>query len=129
MTLVISLKPAEKVIIGGALITNNSEGRTCLQIEGDVAKLREKDIMLEKDADSPCKKIYLVVQLMYLSREPHKMYGLFFDLVREIQTAAPSTTLFFARIGEHILSDAYYKALKEARLLIDHEENLLAAAA
>ncbi len=127
MTLVISLKPAERVIVGNAVITNNSEGRANLQIEGDVVKLREKDILLEKDATTPCKKIYLAVQLMYLSSEPHTLYKIFFDLVRDVQAAAPSTTLFFARIGAHIMNDEYYKALKEARNLITHEQKLLAS--
>ncbi len=125
MALIIDLKPSERVIIGNALITND-DARTRLHIEGSAPILREKDIMREEDASSPCKRIYFVVQLMYLSHEPQKMHKLFFDLVRETQTAAPSTTLFFAKIGAHLMNDEYYKALKEARHLMEHERELLA---
>lgn len=128
MTLILKLKPAEKVIVGDAIITNNSDMRATLHIEGNVPKLREKDIMLEQDATSPCRRIYLAVQLMYLSREPHKMHKLFFDLVKQVQEAAPSTTVFFAKIGEHMMNDEYYKALKEVRNLIAYEEKILASA-
>ena len=82
--------------------------------------------MREEEADTPCKKIYFIVQLMYLSHDPQKMHKLFFDQVRDIQSAAPSTTFFFAKIGEYLMSDEYYKALKEARHLMEHEKELLA---
>lgn len=125
MALIIDLKPSERIIIGSALITND-DARTRLHIEGDAPILREKDIMREDEADSPCKKIYFTVQLMYLSPEPEKMHKILFDLMRETQAAAPSTTFFFAKIGEHIMNEAYYKALKEARHLMEHERELLA---
>ncbi len=124
MALIIDLKPSERVIIGTALITND-DNRTRLHIEGDAPILREKDIMREDDANTPCKRIYLTVQLMYLSREPATLHELYFRQIREIQDAAPSTTTFFMVISDHILKNNYYKALKEARNLIDHESELL----
>ncbi len=125
MALIIDLKPSERVIIGNALITND-DARTRLHIEGDAPILREKDIMREAEATTPCKKIYFTVQLMYLSREPEKMHEIYFSLVRDVQAAAPSITFFIAKMGEYILGGEYYKALKEARNLIDHERELLA---
>ncbi len=127
MALIIDLKPSERVIIGSALITND-DTRTRLHIEGDAPILREKDIMREEDANTPCKRIYLTVQLMYLSNDPSTLHDIYFQQVREIQNAAPSTTLFFMPIGEHILNGNYYKALKEARNLMDHERELVANA-
>lgn len=127
MALIIDLKPSERVIIGTALITND-DTRTRLHIEGDAPILREKDIMREDEANSPCKRIYLTVQLMYLSKEPASLHELYFQQIREIQSAAPSTTTFFMVINDHILNNNYYKALKEARNLIDHEQELIARA-
>lgn len=124
MALVIDLKPSEKVIIGTAVIRND-QARTRLHIEGDAPILREKDIMTEKEADTPCKKVYLAVQLMYLSPKPEELHEVFFNLVRDIQQAAPSTTAFFAEIGAHISAGQYYKALKETKKLIEYEEGLL----
>ncbi len=125
MALVIDLKPAERVIIGNALITND-ENRTRLHIEGDAPILREKDIMREEEADSPCKKVYFLVQLMYLSATPEKLHETFFKQMKDVQNAAPSTTLFFMKINDYILKNHYYKAMKEARALIEHEKELMA---
>jgi len=85
-------------------------------------------VMQEEHADSPCKKIYFVVQLMFISDEPHKLHGLFFDLVRDVQAAAPSMTMFTARIGECILNDDYLGALDETRCLIGYEQEIIARA-
>lgn len=69
MGLKVELRPGERIIIGDSIVTNDDQ-RTRLIIEGDAPILREKDIMTSETADTPCKKIYLVVQLMYLSRDP-----------------------------------------------------------
>lgn len=126
MALVIDLKPSERIIIGRSLITNESPSRTRLHIQGDAPVLREKDILQEEDANTPCKRIYLAVQLMYLSEEPQTLHGTYFNLIRDVQHAAPSTALIFMKINDHILGGNYYKALKEARGLIEHEKELLA---
>lgn len=125
MALVIDLKPHEKILIGEAVITND-EQRTRLHISGDTPILREKDVMKEEDANSPCKKIYFLVQCMYLARNPAIYHKKYFEHVKELQDAAPTTTLFIMKIGDNILEGHYYKALKEARELIKHEEELIA---
>ena len=61
MPLKIELKPHESIIIGEALITNDNE-RTRFYIEGNVPILREKFILREKDADTPSKRVYFIVQ-------------------------------------------------------------------
>lgn len=124
MALIIDLKPGEKILIGNAVITNDQQ-RTRLHISGEAPILREKDVMKEEDADTPCKKIYFLVQCMYLARAPRIYFDKYFGLIKEIQSAAPTTTLFFMKINDMILEGAYYKALKEARELLQHEEELL----
>src|SRR6266540_891627 len=90
VALKVELKPGERVIIGNALITNDDQ-RTRLTIEGDEPILRERDILAAREADTPCKKIYMTVQLMYLAGDPVKHQGLYLQLVRDILEAAPST--------------------------------------
>lgn len=124
MALVIDLKPGEKILIGEAVITNDSQ-RTRLHIAGDAPILREKDIMKEDAADSPCKKIYFLIQCMYMAREPRVYFEKYFNLLRQIQGAAPSTALLFMQINEMILGGHYYKALKDAKELIKYEESLI----
>ncbi len=124
MALVIDLKPHEKILIGEAVITNDSQ-RTRLHIAGDAPILREKDVMQEQNADTPCKKIYFLIQCMYLAKIPSEYHEKYFTLLREIQHAAPSTALFFLQINEHIINDNYYKAMKLARQLVEHERELV----
>ena len=124
MALVIDLKPGEKILIGDAVITNDSQ-RTRLHIAGDSPILREKDVMQEEEANSPCKRIYFIVQCMYLSHAPKDYHKKYFDMVKEVQAAAPSCSIFIMQINDEILNDRYYKAMKIARELIEHERELL----
>lgn len=124
MALVIDLKPQEKILIGEAVITNSSN-RTRLHIAGDAPIIREKDIMREEDADSPCKKIYFLIQCMYISRSPKEYHDRYFNLVNEVQKASPSSAIFFMQINEQIIAGTYYKAMKLAQQLIEHERELL----
>lgn len=68
MPLKIELKPHESIIIGESLITNDGE-RTRFYIEGNVPILREKFILREKEANTPSKRVYFVVQQMYLAKD------------------------------------------------------------
>jgi flagellar protein FlbT len=124
MSLKIELKPRERILIGESLITNGDQ-RTQILIDGRSPVLREKDIMTREQADSPGKRIYLAVQLMYLTRDPKQHHEVYFTLVQDIATAAPSTWPYIENINNQILTGDTYKALKEARKLIAYEEELL----
>lgn len=125
MALIIDLKPGEKILIGTAVITNDSQ-RTRLHISGEAPILREKDVLQEEEANTPCKKVYFLVQCMYLARNPREYHPKYFEMLKIIQQAAPSTSIFFMRINEQIIQGHYYKALREAKDLITHENELLA---
>lgn len=124
MALKVELKPGERFILGDSVITNDAQ-RTKLYIEGDVPILRSKDIMRMDDADTPCKKIYLILQMMYLGQDPKLHHSTYFRLIGEVQNAAPSLIPIIDRINNEILTGSYYKALKAAKALISREEELL----
>jgi len=124
MALVIDLKPEEKILIGNAVVTNNSQ-RTRLHIAGDAPILREKDVLHEEQANTPCKKIYFLIQCMYLAKDPQQYHERYFKLIKDVQSASPSAARFLAEINEEIIGGIYYKALKLARNLIKHEGGLL----
>jgi flagellar biosynthesis repressor protein FlbT len=128
MALKVELKPHEQIIIGSSVITNTDQ-RARLLIEGDkIPILREKDIMTPAAADTPAKLIYLAVQLMYISTDPQVNHGTYFNLLRDIVTAAPSTWPIIEGINTCILSGDLYHALKEAKKLVAYEKELLDAA-
>jgi flagellar protein FlbT len=124
MALKVELKPGERIIIGESVITNDNQ-RTRLFIEGDAPILREKDILTPDTADTPAKRVYLAVQLMYLSTDLERVKESYFTLVNDIVKAAPSTIPYVTRISNSIISGSFYKALKEARKLIEYEGTLI----
>lgn len=123
MPLKIELKPNESIIIGEALITNDTE-RTRFYIEGDVPILREKFILRENEANTPSRRIYFVVQQMYLSKENKKLQDIYLEYVKDLQTAAPSLIPYIAEINACILNQDYYSAIKHADVLVKKEIEL-----
>lgn len=124
MALKVDLKAGERLIIGDCLVTNTDQ-RTQLLIDGKSPILRGKDILTPQTANTPAKRIYLAVQLMYLSRNPSEHRETYFQLVRDLLQAAPSTWPHIEEINNHILTGELYKALKDAKKLIAYEQELL----
>ncbi|HYA86319.1 MAG TPA: flagellar biosynthesis repressor FlbT [Nitrospirota bacterium] len=125
MGLKITLKPHERLIVGGAVVTNGNS-KSDLLIENNVPILREKDILSEKNADTPCKKIYFVIQLMYVDGENQsERHALYWKLVGDVVKAAPSMIPLIEQISEQILHNNYYQALKKAKKLIEYEQEVI----
>jgi flagellar protein FlbT len=124
MALKVELKPGERIILGDCVVTNDNQ-RTKLFIEGDAPILREKDILTPETADTPAKQIYLAVQLMYLARDTSKLRDKYFELVGDFVRAAPSSLGLIDAVNNSILTNELYKALKEAKGLIEFEARLM----
>ena len=127
MPLKIELKPHESIIIGESLITNDGE-RTRFYIEGNVPILREKFILREKEADTPSKRVYFVVQQMYLSKNAEKLRPIYLEYVRDLQNAAPSLIPYISVVNDNIINEAYYSAIKNADKLVKKEDELFGKA-
>jgi flagellar protein FlbT len=127
MGLKVELKPGERFILGDCLVTNGDQ-RTRLLIEGHAPILREKDIMTAAAADTPAKRLYLVVQLMYTSHDPTAHHETYFALMRDLVQAAPSAWQHVTAVSNHIMAGEMYKALKSAKALIAYEKELLSHA-
>ena len=124
MALKIKLKPHERLIIGGAVVANG-DAKCDLIIENEVPVLRDKDILREKEATTPCKRIYFIIQLMYVDgRDLVEKHNIYWSLVKDLVEAAPSTADTLAEISGLIIEGKYYPALKLARKLIEYEEGV-----
>jgi flagellar biosynthesis repressor protein FlbT len=88
MSLKVELKPGEKLLIGNCVVTN-SDQRARLFIDGRAPILREKDILTAESANTPAKRIYLAVQLMYINEDVAGLSKDYFELVGDIVRAAP----------------------------------------
>lgn len=125
MPLCIKLKPHEKVIIGTAVVSNG-KGACELVLENNVPLLRQKDVLTPDQADTPCKRIYLALQLMYVDPEglPEHRRS-YVELVRDVLEAAPSTQLIIDPLNEKVTSGDYFGALKIAKKLIAYEQEVI----
>ncbi|MEO6012955.1 MAG: flagellar biosynthesis repressor FlbT [Devosia sp.] len=120
MSLKVELKPGERLIIGGCVITN-SDQRTRLTIDGKLPILREKDILTPPKADTPAKLVYLAVQLMYLQGSFQASRMEYFALTNAIATEMPQCIPILDEINNQILTNNLYKALKASKKLIQFE--------
>src|SRR6202048_5515981 len=124
MALRVELKPGERIIVGESLITN-SDSRPAFLIDGDAPILREKDILTAETANTPVKRIYLCVQIIYLENDIPNYQDLYLGFIKELIEAVPSFRDQIELVSNLILSGALYKALRELRPLIKREEDLL----
>lgn len=128
MPLKLDLRPHEKIFLGGAVLVNG-DSRCQLAVLNDVPVLREKDILKEEDADTPCKRIYLAVQMMYMDTPNLARYHQFYwEQVRSVIQVAPSTGDLIGTLSELVLDGHYYQALKTAHELIRYEQELVSNA-
>lgn len=127
MSLKVELKPGERIIIGDVVVTN-ADQRTRLYIDGQAPILREKDILTAETADSPARRIYFAIQMMYLDNDIAKLREQYFELVNDFVAAVPSALSIADEINNEILTGSLYKALRVAKRLIAYEEELLADA-
>ena len=125
MALKVELKPFERIIIGSCVITNTDQ-RARLLIDGDnIPILREKDILTAETANTPVKRLYLCVQMMYLEDDIPKYQDLYMGFVKDLLEAVPSFRKSIETASKLILSGSLYTSLKEIQKLIKREADLL----
>ena len=127
MPLKLSLKPGEKFVLNGAVLANGDK-RTSLVIQNKACLLREKDIMQPEDANTPARRIYLAIMMMYLdgeaSEEPYNEFAL--RMTEFMQAISDRKALALCvEISKDVMNGAYYKALVQCRMLFDFEQERL----
>ncbi len=123
MPLKLSLKPGERFVLNGAVLTNGDK-RTSLVIQNKACVLREKDIMQPEEATTPARHIYLPIMMMYLDPENNEQYYNDFALrmtefMGAIQNRAALTACI--EISRDVMSGDYYKALMLCKKLFEFE--------
>jgi flagellar protein FlbT len=120
----IELKPFERIVIGESVIVNSGT-RTCFLIEGEAPVLREKETVTAETANTPARRLYLCVQMMYLKNDASRYRESYLKSLREL--AMPAARDLIDVINQHVSKGAFYKALKEIRTLMKREEERAAA--
>jgi flagellar protein FlbT len=127
MPLKLSLKPGEKFVLNGAVV-QNGDRRGVLVLQNKASVLREKDIMQADEANTPARRIYFPVMMMYLDGAgAQNYYHEFAQRLTEFMGAIsnPKVLVDCVEISKLCMSGEYYKALMLARKLIEYEDERL----
>lgn len=127
MPLKLSLKPGEKFVLNGAVV-QNGDRRGTLILQNKASVLREKDIMQEDEVNSPSRRIYFPVMMMYLDEAgAQRYYDEFVRRLSEFMGAVrnPEILAECVNISRHAMAREYYKALMLCRKLIEYEDERL----
>ena len=127
MPLKLSLKPGEKFVLNGAVLTNGDR-RASLVIENKASILRDRDILQADEANTPVKRIYFPIMMLYLDPEQSQHYYDEFVLRMSEFMAAVTDREALATcvaISRDVLQTHYYKALIKCRQLFDFEQTRL----
>ncbi len=127
MPLKLSLKPGEKLVLNGAVLTNGDK-RASLIIQNKACLLREKDIMQPEEAVTPARRIYLPIMMMYLDAENGEQYYNDFALRMTEFMGAISNREALAiciEISRDVMAASYYKALMLCKKLFEFERERL----
>lgn len=125
MALRLTLKPNERVLIGSAVIQNGRQ-RAELYVENHVPVLRGQDILSPAAVKTPCERVVLAIQLMYVEpsrREAHR--ETFRSLAAEVLAAGPSSRRILEEIESLVERNEFYPAIKQARALLAWERGVL----
>ena len=127
MPLKLSLKPGEKFVLNGAVV-QNGDRRGVLVLQNKASVLREKDIMQQEEANTPARRIYLPVMMMYLDEAgAQRYYDEFVLRLTEFMSVIrnPSVLTDCVSISKNCMEREYYKALMLCRKLIEYEDERL----
>lgn len=127
MALKLSLKPGEKIVLNGAVI-QNGDRRTTMLLQNKASVLREKDIMQVEDANTPARRIYLPVMMMYLSgHDDAENYNEFALRMTEFMSVVSQVGILedCVAISKDVMAGEYYKALSRCRKLMEYEAERL----
>ncbi len=127
MPLKLSLKPGEKFVLNGAVLTNGDK-RTSLILQNKACVLREKDIMQPEDAGTPARRIYFPIMMMYLDGEDTERYYNDFALrMTEFMSAVHTREVLSicVDISRDVMGGAYYRALMQCKKLFEFERERL----
>jgi flagellar biosynthesis repressor protein FlbT len=119
------VRPGEKFIVNGAVITL---GDGDIEIQNHDVVLLGRDIMLPEDADTPVKRIYYWLMLMYLDAPGQDLYRLhLLDDMNDLLNATSLTDVAKALglIHQLVQHDDLGRAMESARALIAFEAELL----
>lgn len=127
MPLKLKLAAHERFVVNGVVITNG-EYRATITIGNFAHVMREKDVLQERDADTPTRRLYFLIQAMLMQPQgaPAREDN-YRTLLAELRNAyvKPANLAMLDEVEQAVASGDYYKGLIRLKPLIEYEANLL----
>lgn len=121
MPLKVVLRPDEKIIINGAVI-GAGDRPGVMYLYNTVNFLRGREILKEESIDCIEKKLYFVIQLIYIFPEDTPLNLVRFEsILAEVREARPDAGKALDEIATLVGEANYYRALKICRKLFKPE--------
>lgn len=122
----IELGPGQSVIIGKSRLVNGMR-RCSFFVDGVSPVLRENLILREQEANTVAKRIYYVLQILYLCQGNGVDRDWLYASLEQFELALNSTESksIICCIYNALAENAYFEALKSARELVAVESRLL----
>lgn len=127
MPLKLTLKPREKFVLNGGVVINGDR-RSDLIIENQVSLLRERDVLQPDEADTPMKRIYFTIMMMYLDGGLEgDYYDQFTDLMTDFMCAVTTKEVVEKchRILDDVHEQRFYTAMMMSKSLLPFEKERL----
>lgn len=131
MPLKLSLKPHERFVVNGAVMTNGDRKAEVI-LQNKASILREKDILQPDDASTPLRRVYFPIQMMYLDQSSggenlDTYYDTFAERMADFMGVVTNPDILAAcvAISRDVLASQYYRALMTCRRLFEYEEKRL----
>ncbi len=129
MPLKLVLRPGEKLIVNGAVI-GVGDHPVSLYFYNKVNFLRGREILKEEQCDTIEKKLYFIIQLIYIFPEDAETNLIRFGIIlEEARLARPDEKPLFDEVQTLVGEGNYYRALKLSRKLFAEEPPQPATAA
>jgi flagellar protein FlbT len=120
MAFELRLEPGEKFVLNGATVTNGDR-EALLELNDNTPVLRASEIMQPQDANTPSRRIYFAIQMMYLDGERLEMHydGFVMRMIEYINHAEERDALLICLdVSRAVKAKAYGDALTLCRDLI-----------
>uniref|UniRef100_E6VEN1 Flagellar FlbT family protein n=1 Tax=Rhodopseudomonas palustris (strain DX-1) TaxID=652103 RepID=E6VEN1_RHOPX len=117
----ITLKPFERIEIGGLTLINGWTESSTFSIEGTAPVLRQANTILEDHADTSLRQVYLRLQKLYLRRDGATLEG-YHQAVERLLEEMPAAAEAVEKANKAIADQRLYAALKAYRDLLDQTD-------
>ena len=124
MALRLTLKPNERIIVNGTLIRNGNRSGEII-VETHCRMLRESEIIHEEEVDTPCKQLWMTMQVLHLAEDPTEAQILLFSQATDLIKMMPSAAPYIVAMSQAIEEQHTHKAIKEVKRLVQHERELM----